>query len=709
MIVQHQEKHKTNGHHATHNNEGIRLAWRDTYVMGYNILPCKGKKPLAKWKKLQTERLDVPTLREWLGRLRPNNFCILLGRKPYPSQSPALVVVDADTLEGLQAIEATLPPTPLWTKTRKGKHLLYRRPDIEHVGNRAIILNGKKVGDVKADGGYCMAPGSIHPDDGSLYEPNTEWTIDLLNSLPVYDPAWFDAPPFDKVAESDTGEYQEGDEATTVDDDEYTSQARTWIMGRHGATADGKAGGYCLQLARTLMAGFRLKEETAINLLYEWGQKPDNQWPDGSYYPWSRADIAHKVHEAIKTISRYEGAAGDMLDHTTHVEKIITPLDEQDWSQADPMDDERPSHDKGDKPTPTSGYKFKPLTSAEFDQQVYKQEWLIKKVLVKGQATIIGGPKKSLKTNLLTDMAISLGSGSPFLGQFSVRKCRVTFISGESGRETIQETARRICKAKGIKLSDCDVLWDFRLPRLSIDDEVAELAAGLAHHKSDVIIIDPLYLCLLSGGTDKNAANLFDMGPLLLTISNACLQVGCTPLLAHHARKNLNIPHQPLELEDLAFAGVQEFARQWLLINRRASYVPDSGHHELWMSSGGSVGHGGLWALDVAEGQLSDDFTGRKWDVKVMNLDEAKEVANAKKVYAKQTGEEQLEVEFLQALDSCKEPPTKSALGTLLAWGEPKRNRILTRLINAEVVRLQLVKGKIGKGATREMDVIVRV
>jgi DNA-binding transcriptional ArsR family regulator len=123
------------------------------------------------------------------------------------------------------------------------------------------------------------------------------------------------------------------------------------------------------------------------------------------------------------------------------------------------------------------------------------------------------------------------------------------------------------------------------------------------------------------------------MGEVLGKITEACLTAGATPVFAHHTVKHagkkpgrngtLYQTYEPAELGDLAFAGFAEFARQWLLIARREDYEPGTGLHRLWLTTGGSAGFNGCDALDVDEGVMQEDFSGKKWEVRVQTQAEA--------------------------------------------------------------------------------------
>lgn len=304
----------------------------------------------------------------------------------------------------------------------------------------------------------------------------------------------------------------------------------------------------------------------------------------------------------------------------------------------------------------SSVYQPNFISSAELAKRDKPPAWLIKKILVKGQPAIYGGPKKALKTSTVIDAALSLGSGKPFLGKFDVpKKVQVAVLTGESGEWGVRDTAQRVAQAKGVLLPDCTVTWGFELPRLSFETDLLALRTALQAGQVEVVFIDPAYLCLMSGNPDLRVNNVFSVGPLLLSVSRLCQGIGATLVLVHHASKGAEFNRaqsgEPMELEDLSQAGFAEFARQWLLVNRRAKFEPGSGKHRLWLNVGGSTGQSGLWGVDIDEGKLGDDFGGRMWDVRVLGVDEARRQALIVREEQKAESRQTKEADQLRAVE----------------------------------------------------------
>jgi hypothetical protein len=243
------------------------------------------------------------------------------------------------------------------------------------------------------------------------------------------------------------------------------------------------------------------------------------------------------------------------------------------------------------------------------------------------QPQIGAGAKKTLKTTLYMDMGISFAAGLPLLGKFKVaRSGRVAFMSGESGLATLQETARRICRAKGIELRDVsNLIFSPDLPRIGDARHDVALEQFLVGDEIELAIFDPTYL-MMDG---EDADNLMKQGAKLRSFSDICQGAGITPVLLNHTKKNIDDSFRPAELEDIAWAGFPEFCRQWFLISRRKPYGPGTGRHELWLNIGGSAGHSSLWGLNIDEG-TPKDAGGRRWDVEVVTAADAREQAAEK-------------------------------------------------------------------------------
>lgn len=366
-------------------------------------------------------------------------------------------------------------------------------------------------------------------------------------------------------------------------------------------------------------------------------------------------------------------------------------------------------------------WSFSPIDSRQLDEETESPEWLIKRLLVKGQPGVVGGPQKSGKTTISIDLAVSLATGTPFLGTFDVYKRRRTaVISGESGRWTIMNVARQVCRSKGVRLPSVDVLWQFDLPKLADPLHLSGLRAGLRERRVEVLVVDPLYLCLLNGAAEVSASNLYQTGPLLLGIASACLEAGATPVLLHHTNRPANAKREPLELGDLAFSGIAEFARQWVLLNRRERFVPGE-PSKLWMSAGGSSGQCGLWAVDVDEGQLDDDFQGRKWEVTVTTGgDEFERLKAARRAQKRGDAEERSEKQtaFMVAFDLLAEKATTVTVNAVrkqmkLASGKDMSgstfNALVAELEREEVIETYDARGCRGKGAEGDAKCVRRV
>ena len=295
----------------------------------------------------------------------------------------------------------------------------------------------------------------------------------------------------------------------------------------------------------------------------------------------------------------------------------------------------------------------------------YTHNWLIKNVLVEGSPAIVGGPKKALKTSILLDLAVSLGcgEGAMFLNHYRFRvekQVAVGMYSGESNAPTVATTVRNICASKNRKPAEAAVYLQFATPKLSDDGDIAAVTAFIKKRNLKVIIFDPAYTSLLKGNTKASASNVFDMGAVLSKISEACLAAGATPIFAHHTVKNAGMKsgrngaayksYEPAELGDLAFAGFGEFARQWLLIARRADYEPGTGKHQLWVTTGGSAGFNGTYAVDIDEGVMGEDFRGKKWEVTVQTQGEAAHSQVTAKVDAAAIREQEDRQKVLNAL-----------------------------------------------------------
>lgn len=348
---------------------------------------------------------------------------------------------------------------------------------------------------------------------------------------------------------------------------------------------------------------------------------------------------------------------------------------------------------------PEESVDYPLMTCAELMASDVRVTYLVDGMVPEAQPVIVAGPKKSLKTSLLLALALYLATAMRFLREFSInRAVPVCIMTGESGLATVKETILRIALNMGIDPAKIDNLFITEsLPRFGSPAHVEAVQAMVETRKIKALIVDPAYMCI--DGAD--AGNLFIQGAQLREISEACRKNGCSLILAHHTRKNLAQPYGIPELEDIAWAGFQEFARAWILVNRRERYIPGTGSHRLWLSCGGSAGHGSLHGLNIDEGQPPQ----RTWEAQIVPYDELKQsTKDERQKNRDEAQQQQLDHDrkiVVQAMVKYPGGETKTTIRDGTGLGGTRFTRALASLLDDATAVLTTVQ-KGGRNAPRD-------
>jgi archaellum biogenesis ATPase FlaH len=146
---------------------------------GFSVVPIapRDKKPLIPWEECQRRRGGLEEITAWWSKWPDANVGIVTGA------ISSVVVIDLDSVEAKNKLKELLPGYDLASvprsRTGKGWQLFFKHPGVT-IPNRAGIITGL---DVRGDGGYVVAPPSIHPN-GKTYK----WEAPInreLRELPV--------------------------------------------------------------------------------------------------------------------------------------------------------------------------------------------------------------------------------------------------------------------------------------------------------------------------------------------------------------------------------------------------------------------------------------------------------------------------------------------------------------------------------------------
>lgn len=230
----------------------------------WNPIPLaeRSKRPIVEWKIYQEQRVTREDVKRWFKDTN-NNIGIVTGK------ISNLVVIDCDNQDALDWYYFNTNHSGRSVITPKGLHFYH---------TYAPSRNRQKDGlDVRSDGGYIVAPSSIHPS-GAVYD----W--DTTDEMTPFNPEWFMT-----VKEQIRSKIQTGlnYDIAVVACENYVSKMEPAISGKGGHRQTYKVA--CR--IRDFVSSFMTPEQ-AMPLMRRYNERCEP--------PWSEKELIHKLESAWK-------------------------------------------------------------------------------------------------------------------------------------------------------------------------------------------------------------------------------------------------------------------------------------------------------------------------------------------------------------------------------------------------------------------------
>lgn len=448
---------------------------------GWSVLPVRPeeKRPyMTNWLQYTKTRAPMATVENWFNHLSGAGIGVVTGR----ISNMIVLDIEADCPYPIEDLLKRYPTQMIARSGGGGWHLFYQYPTNQsRVSNRVKIFEGA---DLRADGGFIVLPPTMHPS-GSRYE----WVKKgPLGAFPV---ALLDLKTRTPV------------------------QGEGWITEALRGVSEGARNDTCARLA-----GYFFKKGVTADivetLLLDWNERNEPPMP------------AREVRSTIKSIERSHAGSSNQF----------TQLEFTDDRDKQEIQKEQSSFDVMRMTDYVKGYGGEGVS------------WLVDDWLPDKSITFLVSPPESYKTWLLLDLAVSVSAGVPFLGKYQVNNPGPTLIiQQEDSHAGLTDRLALIVEQKLNalpKLGDNEwvvpsmpdipiYVHPDRQLRFDNPKVLEEMEKQIQAIKPKVILIDPLYSTTSS--TDNYMADLANRMMILKTWRD---RYGCSFLIAHHSKKNLD-------------------------------------------------------------------------------------------------------------------------------------------------------------------------
>jgi hypothetical protein len=160
------------------------------------------------------------------------------------------------------------------------------------------------------------------------------------------------------------------------------------------------------------------------------------------------------------------------------------------------------------------------------------RRWLLRGLWPELDYGVHGGSAKAQKTWNVVDLALSVASGTPWLGLVDVEAPGpVLMFAGEGGEANLVRRLRAV--GQDLPIEDLPIRICTRAPHLSDVAHLGLMADELEAHRPTLVTIDPLYL----SARGAKLGDLYAMGAVLEGPQRLCQVAGAALLVAtHHNR-----------------------------------------------------------------------------------------------------------------------------------------------------------------------------
>lgn len=164
----------------------MTINWHQLAAFGFSVfaLRPRDKRPTGPWDRFQREHASPAELQSW-SETGDLNAAIATGAVS------GIIVLDTDSDAADVEVKRRGIPRTAFVRTSKGHHYYFKHP-----GGQVRNFAGRVPGcDLRGDGGYVVAPGSIHPS-GHVYTwelspadaaiaDAPDWLLDLVKAKPA--------------------------------------------------------------------------------------------------------------------------------------------------------------------------------------------------------------------------------------------------------------------------------------------------------------------------------------------------------------------------------------------------------------------------------------------------------------------------------------------------------------------------------------------